>query len=211
MQRLGAIAIIAMLTGVNLRGLNLGRIVQNVFTSAKVLSLLFIVALGCIIAPNAAAMFVPLKESGERETALKITAELQRALSSITAGIIFIVPPPPVRGIGTGGGYKMIVEDRNGPDWRALEDVSTRLIAAANQQPGLQRVFTTFSTHTPRLYADIDRERAEQLGVPVQNIFSTLGTYLGSTYINDFNFLGRTWRVTAQADAPHRAKPSGSR
>ncbi|HEX3432250.1 MAG TPA: multidrug efflux RND transporter permease subunit [Rhizomicrobium sp.] len=157
-------------------------------------------------APNAAAMFVPLKESGQRENALKITAELQKALGSITAGLIIIVPPPPVRGIGTGGGYKMIVEDRNGPDWRALEDVSTRLIAAANQAQGLQRVFTTFSTHTPRLYADIDRERAEQLGVPVQNVFSTLGTYLGSTYINDFNLFGRTWRVTAQADAPHRAE-----
>jgi len=157
-------------------------------------------------APNAAAMFVPLKESGEREPALKIAAELQQALGSITAGGILVIPPPPVRGIGTGGGYKMIVEDRNGPDWRALEDVSTRLIAAANAAPGLQRVFTTFSTHTPRLYADIDRERAEQLGVPVQNVFSTLGTYLGSTYINDFNFLGRTWRVTAQADAPHRAE-----
>jgi hydrophobe/amphiphile efflux-1 (HAE1) family protein len=157
-------------------------------------------------APNAAAMFVPLKESGERESALKITAELQRALSSITAGLIIVIAPPPVRGIGTGGGYKMIVEDRNGPDWRALEDVSTRLITAANAEPGLQRVFTTYSTHTPRLYADIDRERAEQLGVPVQNVFSTLGTYLGSTYINDFNYLGRTWRVTAQADAPHRAE-----
>jgi hydrophobe/amphiphile efflux-1 (HAE1) family protein len=155
-------------------------------------------------APNAAAMFVPLKEQGDRESAAKIGAELQRGLVSITAGLIFIVTPPPVRGIGTGGGYKMIVEDRNGPDWRALEDVGQRLLVAANQTPGLQRVFTTFSTHTPRLYADIDRERAEQLGVPVQNVFSTLGTYLGSTYINDFNLLGRTYRVTAQADAPHR-------
>jgi HAE1 family hydrophobic/amphiphilic exporter-1 len=157
-------------------------------------------------APNAAAMFVPLKESGQRETALKIAAELQHSLASITAGLIIVIPPPPVRGIGTAGGYKMIVEDRNGPDWRALEDVSNRLIAAANQAPGLSRVFTTFNTHTPRLYADIDRERAEQLGVPVQNVFDTLGTYLGSTYINDFNYLGRTWRVTAQADAPHRAE-----
>jgi HAE1 family hydrophobic/amphiphilic exporter-1 len=157
-------------------------------------------------APNAAAMFVPLKERSERASSLKVAAELQQKLGAITAGAVLVIAPPPVRGIGTGGGYKMIVEDRNGPDWRALEDVSTRLIGAANQSPGLARVFTTFSTHTPRLYADIDRERAEQLGVPVQNVFSTLGTYLGSSYINDFNFLGRTWRVTAQADAPHRAE-----
>jgi multidrug efflux pump subunit AcrB len=74
----------------------------------------------------------------------------------------------------------------------------------ANQTEGLTSVFTTFNTRTPRLFADIDRERAEQLGVPVQNVFTTLGTYLGSTYINDFNFLGRTFRVTAQADAPYR-------
>ena len=79
-------------------------------------------------APNAAAMFVPLKERGERESSLEIAAQLQKALGSITAGLIIIVPPPPVRGIGTGGGYKMIVEDRNGPDWRALEAVSMRLI-----------------------------------------------------------------------------------
>ena len=111
-------------------------------------------------APNAAAMFVPLKERDQRQSSLEIAAELQKALGSITAGLIIIVPPPPVRGIGTGGGYKMIVEDRNGPDWRALEAVSMRLIAAANQSPGLSRVFTTFSTHTPRLYADIDRVNA---------------------------------------------------
>jgi len=77
-------------------------------------------------------------------------------------------------------------------------------VAEANQTPGLARVFTTFNTKTPRLYADIDRERAERLGVPVDGVFATLGTYLGSTYINDFNFLGRTYRVTAQADAPYR-------
>jgi HAE1 family hydrophobic/amphiphilic exporter-1 len=78
------------------------------------------------------------------------------------------------------------------------------MMGAANQTTGLQRVFSTFSTHTPRLFADIDRERAEKLGVPVASVFSTFGTYLGSTYINDFNFLGRTYRVTAQADAPYR-------
>ena len=78
------------------------------------------------------------------------------------------------------------------------------MAAQANKTPGLTRIFTTFNTKTPRLYADIDRERAERLGVPVDGLFSTLGTYLGSTYINDFNFLGRTYRVTAQADAPYR-------
>jgi hydrophobe/amphiphile efflux-1 (HAE1) family protein len=155
-------------------------------------------------APNAAAMFVVLKPQEARTNADQVAAELRQKLSAITAGAIIVVPPPPVRGIGTGGGYKMIIEDRNGAGYRALEDITLRMMVAANQAPGLQSVFTTFSTHTPRLFADIDRERAEQLGVPVQNVFSTFGTYLGSTYINDFNFLGRTYRVTAQADAPYR-------
>jgi HAE1 family hydrophobic/amphiphilic exporter-1 len=78
------------------------------------------------------------------------------------------------------------------------------MMMKANQTEGITSTFTTFNTRTPRLFADVDRERAEQLGVPVANVFSTLGTYLGSTYINDFNFLGRTYRVTAQADAPYR-------
>jgi HAE1 family hydrophobic/amphiphilic exporter-1 len=98
----------------------------------------------------------------------------------------------------------MMVEDRSGKGLRALETVTNRMSAEANQTKGLTRVFTPFNTGTPRLYADIDRERAEKLGVPVEGVFSTLGTYLGSTYINDFNFLGRTFRVTAQADAPYR-------
>jgi HAE1 family hydrophobic/amphiphilic exporter-1 len=102
----------------------------------------------------------------------------------------------------------MIIEDRSGAGYQALEKVAFRMMAQANQTPGLTRVFTTFNTRTPRLFADIDRERAERLGVPVDGVFATLGTYLGSTYINDFNFLGRTYRVTAQADAPYRDKIS---
>jgi HAE1 family hydrophobic/amphiphilic exporter-1 len=155
-------------------------------------------------APNAATMFVTLKPHEDRASAEQVTGELRQKLAAITAGAIVVIPPPPVRGIGTGGGFKMIIEDRSGAGYRALEDVSLRMMMAANRAPGLQSVFTTYSTRTPRLFADIDRERAERLGVPVQNVFSTFGTYLGSTYINDFNFLGRTYRVTAQADAPYR-------
>ena len=155
-------------------------------------------------APNAAAMFVALKPHSERAHADVILGDLNRSLSSITAGSLFVIAPPPVRGIGTGGGWKMMIEDRGGAGLQALEGVTFGMMMAANQTPGLANVFTTFNTRTPRLSADIDRERAEQLGVPVENVFGTLGTYLGSTYINDFNFLGRTFRVTAQADAPYR-------
>lgn len=155
-------------------------------------------------APNAGTMFMDLKPKGERGSAEEILKDLSGRLSQITAGDVFVIPPPPVRGIGTSGGFKMIIEDRSAAGYQALEKVASRMAAQANQTPGLTRAFTTFNTKTPRLYADIDRERAERLGVPVDGVFATLGTYLGSTYINDFNFLGRTYRVTAQADAPYR-------
>jgi HAE1 family hydrophobic/amphiphilic exporter-1 len=155
-------------------------------------------------APNAAAMFVALKPKGKRRNADVVANQLRAALSSLTAANILVIAPPPVRGIGTGGGFKMMIEDRAGAGLRPLEAVANKMAAAANQTPGLKSVFTPFNTRTPRLFADIDRERAEKLGVGVEGVFSTLGTYLGSTYINDFNFLGRTFRVTAQADAPYR-------
>jgi hydrophobe/amphiphile efflux-1 (HAE1) family protein len=155
-------------------------------------------------APNAAAMFVSMKPHEERKNANEVLGELNGALSQITAGSLFVIAPPPVAGIGTGGGFKMMIEDRGGAGLQALEGVTFAMMMQANQTPGIAGAFTTFNTRTPRLFADIDRARAEQLGVPVENVFSTLGTYLGSTYINDFNFLGRTFRVTAQADAPYR-------
>ncbi len=156
-------------------------------------------------APNAGAIFVSLKGFADRKgVADAIANDLRKSYGGITAGNILVVAPPPVRGIGTGGGFKMMIEDRSGAGYQALEGAAFKMMMAGNQSPGLTSVFTTFNTKTPRLKADIDRERAEQMGVPVQNIFSTLGTYLGSSYVNDFNFLGRTFRVTAQADAPYR-------
>ena len=155
-------------------------------------------------APNTAAMFVSLKPHGDRAGANQVLGELNGAFQAITAGSAFVIPPPPVSGIGTGGGFKMMIEDRGGSGYQALETVAFTMMAKANQAPGIGGAFTTFNTRTPRLYADIDRERAEQLGVPLQNVFATLATYLGSTYVNDFNLLGRTFRVTAQADAPFR-------
>ena len=155
-------------------------------------------------APNAAAMFVALKPHEDRKGADAVANELRKAFGPITDGVLLVIPPPPVRGIGTGGGWKMLIEDRQNQGYPALEGAAFAMMMKANQTPGITSTFTTFNVRTPRLFADIDRPRAEQLGVPVENIFHTLGTYLGSTYINDFNFLGRTYRVTAQADAPYR-------
>jgi HAE1 family hydrophobic/amphiphilic exporter-1 len=98
----------------------------------------------------------------------------------------------------------MEIEDRTGLGYAALEKAAQDLIAEANKDPALQRVFTTYNTGTPRLHVSIDREKAEQLGVPVDRAFSTLGAYLGSSYINDFSYLGRTWQVIAQADTSYR-------
>lgn len=154
--------------------------------------------------PSAAAIFVRLKPKGERAKADVIAGDLMKDMGSITAGSVFVISPPPIRGLGTGGGFRMMIEDRSGAGYKALEDATFQMMMAANQTEGLTSVFTGFNTRTPRLFADIDRQKAEQMGVPVDNIFATLNTYLGSTYINDFNYLGRTFRVTAQADAPHR-------
>jgi hydrophobe/amphiphile efflux-1 (HAE1) family protein len=159
-------------------------------------------------APNAGAVFIPLKPHADRANADVIANELRKEFGVINGGNVLVVPPPPVRGIGTGGGWKMLIEDRTNLGLKALEGAAFQMMMKANQTPGITSAFTTFNTRTPRLFADIDRERAEQLGVPVENVFSTLGTYLGSTYINDFNFLGRTYRVTAQADAPYRDQVS---
>jgi HAE1 family hydrophobic/amphiphilic exporter-1 len=155
-------------------------------------------------ASNAAAMFIPLKEFGHRKSADDVANIMRGKLSSITGANVLLIPPPPVRGVGNGGGWKMMIEDRTNLGYKALEGAAFQMMMKANQAEGIGPSFTLFNTRTPRLFADIDRERAEKLGVPVENIFSTLGTYLGSTYINDFNYIGRTWRVTAQADAPYR-------
>ena len=155
-------------------------------------------------------IFVTLKDRKERDniTADQFAQQLTKTFGQLTEGRILVIPPPPVQGIGTGGGWKMEIEDKTGLGYAALEKTAMAMMGAANKSEGIGPTFTTFSTKTPRLKADVDRMRAQQIGVAVPNVFSTLGSYLGSTYINDFNYLGRTWRVTAQADARFRQQTS---
>ena len=157
-------------------------------------------------APNAGAMFVPLKAKrrprqrrrDRRRAAQGVRPDQRPATSSSSRR-------RPVRGIGTGGGWKMMIEDRTGAGYQALEGAAFGMMMAGQPGRGHHQSPSPPSTPARRACLPISTARsAEQLGVPVQNIFSTLGTYLGSTYINDFNFLGRTYRVTAQADAPYR-------
>ncbi|MEJ2515856.1 MAG: multidrug efflux RND transporter permease subunit [Gammaproteobacteria bacterium] len=161
-------------------------------------------------ASNAAAIFAPLKpfeERGPEESASAIYGKLSGALREIQEAQIFVIEPPPVRGLGRGGGFKMMVQDRAGRGLQALEQATWALAGAANQAPEVVQAFTTFSTGTPRYFVDIDRTRAEMLSVPVENVLSTLQIYIGSSYVNDFNIFGRTYQVTAQADAPYRIDP----
>jgi hydrophobe/amphiphile efflux-1 (HAE1) family protein len=159
-------------------------------------------------APNAGAIFAPLKSYGERaalgQSIGDTMAEAQARLGQIEEAMAFVVPPPPVRGIGNTGGWKMYVQDRGGHGLRALEAAAGELIQRANESEKLKRVFTSFNTATPKVYAEIDRLRAEKLEVPAERVLDALEIYLGSAYVNDFNFLGRTYRVTAQADGSYR-------
>lgn len=159
-------------------------------------------------APNAGAIFAALAPWEERAkkglSIAVIQADLRKRLSSIQGGYLLVIAPPPVRGIGNAGGFKMYVQDRGGRGLPTLEAATTDLVQAANQTPGLVGVFSLFNTRTPQVYADIDRVRAEKLGVAPELVFEALQVYLGSTYVNDFNFVGRTYQVTAQADGNFR-------
>ncbi len=159
-------------------------------------------------APNDATIFSSLDSFESRAkrglSAQRILGELRQRLGAVQGALVLSIMPPPVQGIGSAGGFKMMVQDRSGAGSQALEAAAQSLVAAANQDPAIGGAFTLFSTRTPSIYADIDRERAEKLGLDPTAVFSALQLYLGSTYINDFNYLGRTYEVIAQADAPFR-------
>jgi HAE1 family hydrophobic/amphiphilic exporter-1 len=140
----------------------------------------------------------------------KLMADLRKKLAhDIVGADIRVLPPPPVRGIGTTGGFKMIIEDRSGKGYAALEQAANAVTQAALKTGVIGNAFVSFNTKTPRVFADIDRDKAEVLGVSDSSVFDTLQTYLASSYIGDFTFLGRTFQVLAQADAPFRQDESG--
>ncbi|MGL4511492.1 MAG: efflux RND transporter permease subunit [Lacipirellulaceae bacterium] len=162
--------------------------------------------------PNAAACFTALDDAAARSrkglTTGVILVDLQKRLSAIEEASIFVLAPPPVRGIGSAGGFKMLVQDRGGAGFPALGSVVDAMAGGSFTQPGVAFAFSTFNAKTPQLYADIDRTKAQMLDVPLSNVFETLQVYLGSVYVNDFNLLGRTYRVTAQAEPEFRDSAS---
>jgi multidrug efflux pump len=136
-----------------------------------------------------------------------ITAAVRPKFAQIQDARVLVFPPPPVRGIGNAGGFKMQVQDRRGAGLPALQAATDLLIAKGSSGHGLVGLFTSFRSQVPQLYLDIDRRKAETLDVPLNSVFDTLQAYLGSTYVNDFNFLNRTDQVNIQGDAPFRVEP----
>ncbi len=158
---------------------------------------------------NAATIFVRLDAFEERKTAEQAAAALAGAITGATMGIqdanIFVIAPPAVQGLGNGNGFQMMVQDRSGAGYVPLEGATFAMMGAAAQAPeSVNQVFSTYNTGSPRIAADVDRDRALMMGVQPGDVFSTLGVYLGSSYVNDFNYLGRTFRVTAQAEPSAR-------
>jgi hydrophobe/amphiphile efflux-1 (HAE1) family protein len=159
-------------------------------------------------APNTGVIFVGLKPFAERQaegvTFHSLYAGVQEAVAADREALALVIPPPPVPGIGTGGGFKLYIQDRAGRGARELERVTNDIMVAANGLPEVAMAFTLFNTATPSLRLEVDRTKAEMLGVPLARVSEALSVYLGSAYVNDFNILGRTYRVTAQAEEAQR-------
>jgi multidrug efflux pump subunit AcrB len=128
-------------------------------------------------------------------------------ISAPAPAFVLVVNPPPVQGLGAAGGFKLVVEDRNNLGPQALANATNALVAAANKDPAFAGVCTLYNAGSPSLYADIDRLKAEKVGLTPTDVFSTLQLYLGSQYVNDFNYLGRTFQVLAKGDESFRQTP----
>jgi hydrophobe/amphiphile efflux-1 (HAE1) family protein len=165
------------------------------------------------VAPNSGAIFVVLSPFRDRAGNASLTASgIQQALfaklAPIQEALTIVVQPPPVQGIGNAGGFRMMIQDRAGNGPAALQGVVYQMMGRAAQTQGVSQVFSLFETQTPQLYLEIDRQKAQLLGVNITDVFSSLSTYIGSNYVNDFNLFGRTFRVIAQSEAGDRLDPS---
>ena len=158
---------------------------------------------------NAAFLIVSLKSFEERahasESASALIARLGTKFQTIRGGRAVPLAPPPIIGLGTGGGFSYVLQDSGGGNPRALAQVLRGLLVAANQDPKLSRVFSTYSASTPSIYLDIDRDKAQILKVAPSTIFQALQASLGGYYVNDMNLFGRTWQVQVQAEADDRS------
>ena len=160
--------------------------------------------------PNGAFLVVTLKPFAERKDrsqgASALIARLGPKFREIAGGTVVPLAPPPIIGLGSGGGFAYVLKDLQGGDPKALGQAMRGLVVAANQDPKLQRVFSTYSASDPSLYLDIDRDKVQVLGVKLSDVFQALQASLGGYFVNNMNLFGRTWQVQVQADAADRAR-----
>ncbi|NAO96540.1 multidrug efflux RND transporter permease subunit [Halomonas sp. ATBC28] len=155
---------------------------------------------------NTGVAFLTLSSFGERSlSAAEINARINQGIGGLKEGFAFSFMPPPILGLGNGSGFQLFIEDRGNLGYGALQQAVNQLQGAIAQTPGMGFPISSYQSNVPQLDAEVDRLRAKAQGVPLTELFDTLQTYLGSTYVNDFNRFGRTWQVIAQADAPFRA------
>jgi hydrophobe/amphiphile efflux-1 (HAE1) family protein len=159
-------------------------------------------------APNAAVIFTIFKDFKERAQdqldGPAMLAAMRKTLAPISNARVMVIPPPAVRGIGTGGGFKLQLRDISGQGPQALQAVARQMVQHASKLPSIAGAFTPFNAMTPQIKIDLNRTKAELLGVTMDRVNETLQTYMGSVFVNDMNLMGRVWQVTAQADAPYR-------
>ncbi len=159
---------------------------------------------------NIVTTFIVFEDWKKRGTDLNqdaITANLRRDLSAIEESGSLVLVPPPIRGLGQGGGFQLMIEDRQSLGLAELQKAVDEVIRVGNSQSGLRNLISTFNARSPQLFLDIDRTKAESLNIPLNNVFSTLQTYLGSSFVNLFNKFNQVFQVYVQADAPFRAQP----
>lgn len=155
--------------------------------------------------PNTGTVFFGLKPFDQRKhTAAEINAEINAKIAQIQQGFGFSILPPPILGLGQGSGYSLYIQDRGGLGYGALQSAVNAMSGAIMQTPGMHFPISTYQANVPQLDVQVDRDKAKAQGVSLTELFGTLQTYLGSSYVNDFNQFGRTWRVMAQADGPFR-------
>jgi HAE1 family hydrophobic/amphiphilic exporter-1 len=160
-------------------------------------------------AANQGIIFVPLKpysqRKGDAHTAAAILARIRPRMFGVSGAIVFPTLPPPIQGLGQFGGFQFVVQDQAGHKLEELAGVTQNLIGQAMQRKDLTRLFTSFTANDPQYVVTIDREKAKSLRVPLSQITDTLGVYMGSSYVNDFDFNNRSYRVYVQADKQFRA------
>jgi hydrophobe/amphiphile efflux-1 (HAE1) family protein len=157
---------------------------------------------------NSGALFMRLDDQVERTdqglSAIALSQQLMGKMSSIQGASIIVIPPPTVQGMGNGGGWRMMIQDQTGNNYQALEQAANAMVAATAKVPEVAGVFNQFNTGAPRLFGDLDRDKAQLLGVQPADVFDTMNIYLGSLYVNDLNLFGRTYQVIAQAEQNFR-------